>query len=115
MPTAQETFNTVVNHLRKQNCKSINVNKECLYRGPNGTKCAVGCLIPDDKYDIKLEGLTITSYTIKNLLKSLGYGEDTFGLLTELQSTHDHYPIKEWEKQFSDCEYLYKVIIPEKV
>lgn len=100
MPTAQETFFTIVNHLRKQNCKSINENEECLYRGPNGTKCAIGCLIPDDKYSILLEGLTATSYKVQNLLKSLGYNEEILGLLIDLQNIHDHYPVDQWEKQF---------------
>jgi hypothetical protein len=27
----------------------------CRYRGPNGTKCAVGMLIPDDLYDSHIE------------------------------------------------------------
>lgn len=26
-------------------------SRRCLYRGPNGARCAVGVLIPDEKYD----------------------------------------------------------------
>lgn len=29
---------------------------ECLYRGEGKQKCAVGILIPDDKYDPRIEG-----------------------------------------------------------
>lgn len=32
----------------------------CLYRGPNGNKCAVGHLIPDDKYVPEMEVVPAT-------------------------------------------------------
>lgn len=35
---------------------SIDENGLCLYRGPNGTKCGVGILIPDDIYLPNIEG-----------------------------------------------------------
>ena len=45
----QEIFDTVSVHLLTQNEKSQESDfyRSCLYRGPNGTKCAVGCLIKD--------------------------------------------------------------------
>jgi len=47
MRTRQEEFDIVVKHLETQKQRSSKGNG-CLYRGPNGTKCAVGILIPDN-------------------------------------------------------------------
>ena len=44
--TRQAAFNKVARHLLRQNAKSTNKDGECLYRGPNGLRCAVGALIP---------------------------------------------------------------------
>jgi hypothetical protein len=56
--TLQETFDKVCVHLLTQLQKSVfldsNGSMACAYRGPNGLKCAVGCLIPDELYvDVK--------------------------------------------------------------
>jgi hypothetical protein len=52
--TNQEIFDKVWNwFIRDNNPTSIQENF-CLYRGPNGAKCAAGILIPDSEY---LEGM----------------------------------------------------------
>lgn len=49
--TEQEALNIIVPFLYEQTCKSETEDgRYCLYRGPNNTKCAVGCLIPDSEY-----------------------------------------------------------------
>ena len=48
---AQEIFDTVVEHLRRQGHRAYKEEYGCLYRLENGDKCAVGCLIPDHLYD----------------------------------------------------------------
>lgn len=50
MRTAQELFDTVVTHLRKQNAKSEFYYEDgrlpsCVYRTEAGLSCAVGCLM----------------------------------------------------------------------
>jgi hypothetical protein len=55
----QKTFDTIVDHLYKQGCASVNDDGHCLYRGPNGTKCAIGCLIPDDIYTRGMENVRV--------------------------------------------------------
>ena len=84
--TPQEIFNTVSIHLinQKQCSRDINV---CLYRGPNGLKCAVGCLIPDDMYDSKMEGKTI--FTILVEFKLPSYFKENIKLMSNLQNVHD--------------------------
>lgn len=61
LPTAtkQEVFDQVATHLIRQCRKSLK-EKYLLrpigaYRGDGGLKCAAGCLIADDEYDIGME------------------------------------------------------------
>lgn len=62
MMTAQEVFDKVASHLLTQKAKSLRVDgagdPACAYRGAGGMSCAVGCLIPDDVYTPKMEGLS---------------------------------------------------------
>jgi hypothetical protein len=62
--TKQEIFDHVLTHLRKQGKPAINETDSgediCAYRTDDGLKCAVGCLIPDDKYNEDLEGRSAT-------------------------------------------------------
>jgi hypothetical protein len=57
--TDQEMFDTILTHLRQQGLKSVGSSTEgptCRYRTKDGRKCAVGCMIPDDKYSREIEG-----------------------------------------------------------
>lgn len=85
--TAQEVFDKVANHLLTQNKKSIDEGlDECLYRSPDGLKCAIGCLIPDDMYKEEMEGAYI-HFRAK---------EEHEKLLRELQQLHDRKHPKQW-------------------
>lgn len=65
MLNRQQTFETMVTHLRKQGHPARNAsNTTCVYRGPNKTMCADGCLIPDDDYDDSIEGASAGSCEI---------------------------------------------------
>jgi hypothetical protein len=50
MMTHQEIFDKVAAHLIKQGRQSA-LGGGCVYRGPDNTSCAIGCLIPDSAYD----------------------------------------------------------------
>jgi len=110
----QEIFDTVVNHLRAQGRKSINESSGvCLYRGPDGTKCAAGILIPDELYKPEMEGNNF-GFLISNMTRDRGefqYSHElaemfldtnTRYFISLLQSTHDSYDIKDWEKRFAN-------------
>lgn len=43
----QEIFNQAYVAVMHQGCKSLNYNRGCQYRGPDGLKCAIGHLIDD--------------------------------------------------------------------
>ena len=60
--TAQEIFDVSTKALIEQGFPSYDPDYggTCYYRGPNGTKCAIGHLIPDDKYDPDFEGQNAT-------------------------------------------------------
>lgn len=62
---------------------------ECLYRSPDGCKCGVGHLIPDDRYNKDIEGTGVENIDVWAYLDpALGPHPDrTF--LRDLQFAHD--------------------------
>lgn len=94
----QEVFNTVKAHLLAQGCKSTgkpdNVNdlsSNCRYRGDNGRKCAIGCLIPDELYQVGMEGLGVYGLVAKfpqEVAAIFGVTPDV-RFLHDLQLIHD--------------------------
>jgi hypothetical protein len=47
----QQVFDKVWDHfITKKNPPSIRDDGRCVYRGPDGSKCAIGIFIPDEKY-----------------------------------------------------------------
>ena len=96
----QEIFDTVSVHLLTQNKKSQESSfySSCLYRGPNGTKCAVGCLIKDEFYDSSLENYIADSFCVINALELSGIviSEEIECLLVGLQNIHDTQEVSDW-------------------
>jgi len=99
MKTEQETFDTVVTHLASMTHRAIDADETCMYRAPDGNKCAVGCLISDDEYRSTMEGSRINA--VKYMLPSFS---DNYGshvdLLTALQIVHDNG--KNWSEENRD-------------
>ena len=93
---AQEIFDKVMGHLRKQGERSINNNDACLYRGPGSLQCAIGCLIPDELYSSQMERLSLS--IVHGILSRAGiFEKSAFPLLRDLLTLHDHYyPRKGW-------------------
>ena len=99
----QRIFNTVRDHLLAQGTTSAEETESgsmrCLYRGPNGTKCAAGALITDEFYLPSLEDWSIdNSAPLRALGNSLGVSPDdmkagfphgTLLLVKRLQRIHD--------------------------
>lgn len=109
--TAQEIFDKVATHLLRQGKKSEGPGKGCLYRGPNGLKCAAGFLIDDAYYDPKFEGKGVgaiskadTPNTVllnEALLKS-GVPAELFDFVGELQGIHDDYWPEYWREMLAN-------------
>ena len=99
--TNQEILDKVANHLLTQNEKAYNEDEHsCAYLDPEGRKCAVGCLIPDDQYSKELEGAIITSNPkLKALPCMQGLDLD---FLRDLQMLHDRSPTSKWRKELEE-------------
>jgi hypothetical protein len=96
-PKAQEVFDKVATHLLRQKEKSVALFNQfsyplCAYRGENGTMCAVGCLIPNEKYHTGMEGWNVDFVT-----KDLPELAQHIYLLQNLQSIHDNEDVEQWE------------------
>ena len=98
----QEVFDTVVAHARKQKARAIDPKSHmCAYRTPDGKKCFIGVLIPDSKYNPRIENKGVFAEDIKALLPfSLNAKEHKF--LGDLQQIHDSYVVEEWEEKFEE-------------
>lgn len=90
----QHTFDKVTTHLRQQNVQCVDDKGNCLYRGPNGLKCAVGALIPDNMYSPDFEGQACDWHRIACVLEQLGHDVE---LCTRLQRVHDWEYVEDWE------------------
>lgn len=93
--TEQEIFNVVWTRLKTQGFeRSYEWDEwdtgDCKYRDPSGRVCAVGALIPDDKYRPDFEGHTVDSPTIGNfILEATGLPKKFLPFLEKLQNAHD--------------------------
>jgi hypothetical protein len=79
----QVAFDAVLAYMRQQKRKSA-ADGRCMYRNPDGTKCAIGCLIPDHLYDPEFENKCIEQ--LPELALNLGL---PIGFAARLQSAHD--------------------------
>lgn len=131
----QDLYNTVRAHLLCQGAKSQEPSSmaNCRYRGDGGLSCAIGCLIPDDKYDLDMEGGLIelirkypdvlpTKYTSwitgygkeltgkSDLIRStLLAQQDMLGLMVALQGIHDHIAVTNWPSQLVNIALKYNL------
>jgi hypothetical protein len=91
--TNQEIFNTVVTHFASMKHRSMLEDGEtCAYRAPDGNKCAIGVLIPDDVYrpDIEGQGFSFDYGDADvNAWIASTFTIDNYGLLCSLQTIHD--------------------------
>lgn len=93
----QEMFDRVVAHMRAQGQQSVfrfegSASTMCAYRGPDGLKCAIGCLIPDDVYTPRMEGQAVGAIVARfpDVRRALRPGAVGLNFLTELQEAHDN-------------------------
>ncbi len=90
LPSAQEVFDIVVNHLFTQGRPAYDGVQGCMYRAPDGLRCAVGVLIPDDLYDPAFE-TNRSDFVLKKLFDAnLADWRNHEELLNTLQETHDN-------------------------
>jgi hypothetical protein len=80
----QLVFDTVAKHLLTQGKKSLGISGNCLYRNEQGLKCAAGCLIPEEQYNVYMEGSTWSDLVLKEHVSN-----HCHKLIDMLQYLHD--------------------------
>lgn len=105
---AQEIYDKVKTHLLKQNRRSKERGGQCLYRGPGGTACAVGCLLTDKE----AERLAVDNWSAEDAIakgqmpkRLVRHGE----LLSRLQRVHDENPPRAWSRELKEVAADYRL------
>jgi hypothetical protein len=97
--TPQEIYDTVAKHLFAQGKRSGDKRGDgsfqCKYRGPDDTKCAVGVLMPDEFYNLEMEGTGICGLFDPDATAEGGFPlpawmKQNLELLIALQDAHDY-------------------------
>lgn len=84
----QEIFDKVVRHLHQQARPSVDKSGNPLYRGPEGTSCAIGCLFTDEEYISRIENQAVQF--LDDLPDCVQDAEgNVVGFLSDLQKAHD--------------------------
>lgn len=106
--TKQEIFDLAFNGLRAQGFRQSAEEGGCLYRGPDGLKCAIGHCIADSDYRSHFEGER------KDAFEAAGVSGPLFAFACELQRAHDlsHGP-KNMEHQLRGFAEEHNLTIPE--
>lgn len=89
----------------------------CMYRSPDGCKCAAGHMIPDEKYDLSMEGRIFSAIAEPAVgLQRKAWGKSdpngrTRAVISRLQEAHDgaafdEFPSPNPERLVSDEEFL---------
>ncbi|MER9178914.1 hypothetical protein [Mesorhizobium sp. M0767] len=98
----QEIYDTVAKHLLAQGKRATTGQTSsyggdsCAYRGEGDTKCAAGCLIPDDLYKPDMEGDSVFHEDILTVMPT--WFKENVNLIGALQNVHDNREPWEWRK-----------------
>lgn len=96
--TEQEVFDQVANHLLTQGVKCQDHSYRCMYRH-NGLKCAAGCLIGDDEYNLNME----------QKLWNENFSPYHNSLIRSLQGIHDAFDTCYWISELKKCALHFKL------
>jgi len=108
--TEQEVFDQVATHLLKQNVQAIDDSRDgCAYRGKDGTKCAMGCLMSDEEYDPVWDKTGARWYA---LARDNKVPREHCVLLIELQQVHDNHMPEVWFKKLRHLAEDYGLNMP---
>ena len=126
--TKQEAYDQIKAYFSRPNAVLARVEEideegnlftgECFYMDDNGNKCAVGCLIPEDLYDMNMENKSVDSlidedYGLEEFFGKENLDSSLFRFLSDAQNLHDHKSTKnvshfleKLEVLAEDCEIL---------
>lgn len=113
--TRQQIFDKVATHLLTQNKRAMleDTRYGCAYRAPDGCKCAIGCLIPDELYPRFAEYERICAGAIPVELFAeinIDKNADT-SLIARLQHVHDDLAVEPsaWKNSLKALAYNYQL------
>ena len=101
--TIGQVIDRVESILLTQGCRALKDSSThiCAYRGKNGTKCAIGHLIPDENYKADMEGESAVTLLAKYpLVLGRKPTDGMVTILTRCQGIHDNYYPKNWRENF---------------
>lgn len=112
----QEFYNISRKHLLKQMSRStftsnISGSQTCAYRGYKGKTCAIGCAIPDEKYQIGMENTAIEDLILYcNEIHDLFINVE-MTLLQDMQRLHDGTVPEFWLTGLDKIAFTYQIEI----
>lgn len=109
----QEMFDRVARHLLTQKAQSLNEWGKCAYRGEEGRMCAIGALMPDDKYKPEFDLLGGQSAGCPKIMEACGYGLYERDLAVALQVVHDDTPPESWRAELRAVAERFNLIWSE--
>lgn len=122
----QEVFDRVATHMLLQKKKSVSeemirdkwghqkLASSCMYRGDDGLKCAVGCLIKDELYNECIEHQGVDDADVIDALTESGIvcSDYMLKLLVTLQGIHDDSDPKHWENALGEVAEGWGLTLP---
>ena len=114
--TRQEIFDIAWTGLKAQDFTQSAANEYgCLYRGPNGLRCAIGHCISDEEYQEVFEGTGILADGGHSIRKAARISADDLGFVGDLQAAHDENPAPDAMKEaFLDLALRYSLTVPSE-
>jgi len=104
----QEAFNLIWERAKDKTKATVPGQARCYYRSPNGNRCFIGALIPDDRYKADFENIPL--WEIKSRLKDILEPEEI--KLGELQSIHDSCDVDAWKHYLCEFARMNELTIP---
>jgi hypothetical protein len=106
--TKHELFIKVKNHLLTQNKKAyvdLDINGSCALRGMDNTKCAVGCLIPDELYNPDMEHQMWTDPFDDLICNYYGLNKkEYYDVMGPMRTIHDYRKVEYWKEEIDNLE-----------
>jgi hypothetical protein len=113
--SAQDVFDIVATAMLRQNARATADGVKCMYRAPDGKRCAIGWLMPDEVYERSLE-----FFGVRDIAARLGTERGDAGrfarflyihmpLLRDLQGMHDANLPAEWPQTLRDIAHVFRL------
>ncbi|MBN3756034.1 hypothetical protein G3N95_24040 [Paraburkholderia sp. Tr-20389] len=113
--SAQDVFDIVATAMLRQNARATADGVKCMYRAPDGKRCAIGWLVPDEVYEKSLEFFGVRDIAVRLATESGDAGRFArflyihMPLLRDLQGMHDANLPAEWPQTLREIAYAFRL------